>query len=194
MSNSPVANRALLFLNNLAGDDLWEQGHLMLPAYAPYSAPTELFPYKEQSKAKSRSSGLHVMSVPYNLAGHGIIQLYGFPFLPFFVEPFDLEYPLPIQGLVITLDMRLFDYFTDQDPIFSVTADPHFSRLAWAKTQNLPTVLAVHHAGENTGDATKLSRLVGMELFCPVVWHAGEVNPDFLHKCIGAILSSVNQK
>jgi hypothetical protein len=194
MSNSPVANKALLFLNNLAGDDLWEQGHLMLPKYEPYSAPTELFPYKDKVKAASPSGGLHVMSVPYNLLGHGTIQLYGFPFLPFFVEPFTLEYPLPIQGLVITQDMRLFDYFTEQDPIFRVTADPYLSRLAWAKAQNLPTILAVHHAAENAGNTEKLTKLVGMELFCPVVWHRGEVNPDFLQKCVGEVLSVVKQK
>ena len=95
--------------------------------------------------------------------------------------------------MVVTEDMRMFDYFMEQEPGHINTANPQFSRLAWAKAQNLPTVLAVHHAEGYTGDYGKLSTIVGMEIFCPVIWHDGELDADFLNKAVGAIFSEIKQ-
>lgn len=193
MSRSSAPEKALLFLNNLAGDDWWENGHLMLPEYEKYAAPLELFRFKRASRRRYTSEGVYGTSVPYTQNGYGKIQLYGFPFLAIDVDPFDIDYPLPIQGLVITEDMRMYDHFMERDPrFFNLTGSQH-SRLAWAKSHNLPTLLAVHHAEDHYEDLHALSKLVGMELFCPVVWHAGETNPDFLHLAVEALLSEIKQ-
>lgn len=188
----PASEKALLFLNNLAGDDLWEYSHLIMPGYEKYATPQEYFPYKESAKKNQSSDGLHITSLPYELRSDGKVQLYGFPFLPFYIDPFEIEYALPIQGLIVTEDMRMFDYFRDQDESFFNIAEPHFSHLAWAKNQNIPTLLAVHHAGVYEGDNEKLSRLVGMELFCPVLWHAGELNLNFLRRCVDTMVSEIS--
>jgi len=193
MTKLPFAEKALLFLNNQAGDDLWEYSHLLVPGSKKYETPQEFFPYKISVKDRQASNGLHVTSFPFDLRSFGKVQLYGFPFLPFYVSPFDIEYALPIQGLVVTEDMRMFDYFLEQDHDFFYLVDPHNSQLAWAKDQNIPTLLAVHHAGPHDGDDEKLSRLVGMELFCPVLWHPGEINQDFLHRCIATMVSELSQ-
>ena len=193
MPKLPAAEKAILFLNNLAGDDLWEYGNLMMPEYQKYSAPLEFFKYKGASRSGYNSEGVYITSVPYALNGHGKVQLYGFPFLTIDVEPFDVEYSLPIHGLVVTEDMRMFDYFMEQDPNFFNIANSKFSRLAWAQTQNLPTVLAVHHADGYDGDLEALRRLVGMEIFCPVVWHDGELAAVFLHQAVESILTKVRQ-
>ena len=193
MPKLSTPEKSILFLNNLAGDDLWEYGHQMMPEYQKYSLPLELGCYKDSVKDEYHSAGIHLTAVEYNLSGYGEIQLYGFPFLPISVDPFDIEYRVPVQGLVITEDMRMFDYFLEEDPHFYNTADPQFSRLAWAKSKNLPTILAIHHAEKHQGDLDKLSRLVGMEVFCPVVWHPGAHNPAFLEKTVEIIFSEIKQ-
>ena len=68
-----------------------------------------------------------------------------------------------------------------------------YSRLAWAKNQNVPTVLAVHHADGHTGDFDKLTTLVGMEILCPVVWHKGELDTKFLNKAVETVFSEIKQ-
>src|SRR4030095_16031854 len=193
MSKLPTSEKSILFLNNLAGDDLWECGHIMLPEYQKFSMPVEFCKYKASAKHAYHSAGIHLTSVPYNLSGYGKIRIYGFPFLSIDVNPSDVEYPVPIHGLVVTEDMRMFDYFEEQDPGFFNVADPRFSRLAWAKSQNIPTLLAVHHAEEYEGDIESISRLVGMEIFCPVLWHHDEPNADFLQKTVEAIFSEIKQ-
>src|SRR5215813_12698402 len=111
MPKLPAPEKSVLFLNNLAGDDLWEHSHLMMPEYQKFSAPQEMFKYKNAVRGNYNSEGVYVTSLPYTLSGNGNVQLYGFPFLPIDIDPFDLEYPIPVQGLVITEDMRMFDYF-----------------------------------------------------------------------------------
>ena len=98
-------------------------------------------------------------------------QLYRFPFLPIDIDPSDIELPSPIDGIVVTQDMRMLDYFIEQDPNFHHIAKPQTSRLAWAKEQGVPVVLAVHHANGRKGNIADLNRLIGMESFCPVIWH-----------------------
>jgi hypothetical protein len=193
MPKSSTSEKAVLFLNNLAGDDLWEYGHEMLPEYQKTHIPDELFKYKLGSMNAYKANGVHITSAPYNLTGYGCVQLYGFPFLSLSIDPFDIEYPIPIHGLVITEDMRMFDYFMEQEPGLLNVASPQYSRLAWAKTQNLPTVLAVHHADDYAGDLQKLSTMVGMEIFCPVVWQAGEPNSSFLQKAVETVFSEIKQ-
>jgi len=193
MSKLPTSEKSILFLNNLAGDDLWECGHSMLPGYQKYSMPVEFCKYKDSAKHAYHAAGIHLTSVPYNLSGYGKIRLYGFPFLSIDVNPSDVEYPVPIHGLVVTEDMRMFEYFEEQNPDFINTADPRFSRLAWAKSQNIPTLLAVHHADEYHGDIESLSRLVGMEIFCPVLWHEDEPDEVFLQESVEAIFSEIRQ-
>lgn len=191
MSKSSTSEKAVLFLNNLAGDDLWEYGHAMLPEYQKTHIPHELFKYKLGSKNAYKANGVQITSAPYQLTGNGTIQLYGFPFLSLSIDPFDIEYPAPIHGLVVTEDMRMFDYFMEQEPGLLNVASPQYSRLAWAKTQNLPTVLAVHHADGYIGDLEKLSTMVGMEIFCPVTWQEGEPNSLFLQKAVEAVFSEI---
>ncbi|MEP6894550.1 MAG: hypothetical protein ABI986_02975, partial [Chloroflexota bacterium] len=99
----------------------------------------------------------------------------------------------PIYGLVVTEDMRMVDYLMEQKPGFNNTANSQYSRLAWAKNQNIPTVLAVHHADGHTGDFDKLTTLVGMEIFCPVVWHKGELDAEFLNKAVETVFSEIKQ-
>jgi hypothetical protein len=193
MLKSSTSEKAVLFLNNLAGDDLWEYGHQMLPEYRKTPIPHELFKYKPGSKKFSKPGGIAITSVPYQLKGYGEIQIYGFPFLSIAVDPFDIEYPSPIYGIVVTEDMRMFDYLMEQEPDFINTANPQFSRLAWAKNQDLPTVLAVHHADDHYGDLEKLSTLVGMDIFCPVIWHDGELSANFLSCAIEAVFSEIKQ-
>jgi hypothetical protein len=193
MPKSSTSEKAVLFLNNLAGDDLWEYGHEMLPEYQKKHIPHGLFKYKPDLRNDYRSDGVYITSAAYHLKGYGDIQIYGFPFLSLAVDPFDIEYPSPIHGLVITEDMRMFDYFIEQEPGLLNVANPQFSRLAWAKAQNLPTVLAVHHAQGYSGDLNKLSTLVGMEIFCPVIWHDEELNADFLNRTVEAVFSEIKQ-
>jgi hypothetical protein len=193
MPKLSTPEKSILFLNNLAGDDLWEYGHLMVPGYQQHSLPLELGRYKASVQSEYNSAGIHLTSVEHNLSEYGEIQIYGFPFLPISVDPFDIEYRVPVHGLVITEDMRMFDYFADEDPNFYNTADLRFSRLAWAKTKNLPTILAVHHADKYNGDLEKLKRLVGMDLFCPVVWHNGPHSRIFLEKTVEIIFSEITQ-
>jgi len=193
MTKLSTPEKALLFLNNQVGDDLWEKSHLLLSGYKKFETPQEFFPYKAPEKNNRPSRGLHIISFPYELRSFSRVQLYGFPFLPFYVDPLDLEYTLPIQGLVITEDMRMFDYFLEQDEDFFNIVDPHNSHLAWAKEQNIPTLLAVHHAGAHDGDDDKLKRLVGMELFCPVLWHPGDINANFLHHCVETMITKITQ-
>ena len=189
----PTSEKSILFLNNLAGDDLWECGHRMLPGYQKFSMPMEFCKYKDSARHAYNSTGIHITSIPHTLSGYGKIRLYGFPFLSIEVNPADLDYPIPLYGLVVTEDMRMFDYFEEQDPDFFNVADPRFSRLAWARSQNLPTLLAVHHAEDFEGDIESISRLVGMEIFCPVLWHSGEQDADFLNKAVEAIFSEIRQ-
>lgn len=193
MPKSPTSDKAILFLNNLAGDDLWEYGHALMPEYQKTHIPHELLKYRHGAKNAKKSDGVYITSAPYNLTGYGNIQIYGFPFLSLAVDPFDIEYPDPIQGLVVTEDMRMFDYFMEQESGLLNIANPQFSRLAWAKTQNLPTVLAVHHTEGYVGDLDKLSKMMGMEIFCPVIWHEGELNANFLHKAVEAVFSEIKQ-
>ena len=193
MSNLSKSEKAVLFLNNLAGDDLWEHGNEMLPQYQNTHIPHELFKYKQELNNVSKPGGVYITTVPYTLQGFGNIQIYGFPFLSISIDPFDIEYPVPIQALVITEDVRMFDYLMEQDPGFVNSIDPHFSRLAWARTQNIPTILAVHHAEGHIGDLDKLRMLVGMEIFCPVVWHDGDLNANFLQRAISTVLSEIKQ-
>jgi hypothetical protein len=193
MPKSSISDKAILFLNNLAGDDLWEHGHEMMPEYNKTHIPHELFKYKPSSKNAYKSNGVYVTSAPYELKGYENIQIYGFPFLSLAVDPFDIDYPNPIHGLVVTEDMQMFDYFMEQEPGLLNVANPEFSRLAWAKTQSLPTVLAVHHARGYVGDFDKLSKMMGMEIFCPVVWHEGELDASFLQKAVEAVFSEIKQ-
>ena len=76
MLKSSTSEKALLFLNNLAGDDLWEYGHEMLPEYQKTHIPHELFKYKPEFR-NSRKSGVSITLAPYNLKGYGKIQIYG---------------------------------------------------------------------------------------------------------------------
>lgn len=193
MSTVSIPEKAVLFLNNLAGDDLWEYGHDMVPAYQKTHLPHELIRYKLGKTDKPKTGGVFVTTFSYHLKGCGGIQLYGFPFLSISVDPFDVDYPIPIDGLIITEDMRMFEYLMEHEAGAINTADPQFSRLAWARKQNMPTVLAVHHAAEHMGDLVKLTKLVGMEIFCPVIWHEGDLDADFLKTAISAIFSEITE-
>ena len=171
-------------MNNMVGDDLWDYGHQLLSRWSKSPIPHELFRYKEVAKESYDSEGVYLTTISTNGT-----QLYGFPFLPIDVDPFDVEYPSPINGIVVTQDMRMLDYFIEQDPNFRHTADPKTSRLAWAKNQGLPTLLAVHHANGRRGDMESLSRLVGMDVLCPVIWHRGKPNSKFFKASIKALPS-----
>jgi len=183
MTKLAIAEKTILFMNNMIGDDLWEYGYLLTSNYSEGSTPHELFQYKRDAKANNNSKGVYLTTITVNDT-----QLYGFPFLPDDIDPFDLEYPSPINGIVVTQDMRMLDYFFEQDPHFYHVANHQTSRLAWAKNQELPCVLAVHHANGYKGDLTSLARLVGMEVFCPAVWHKGEPNSKFFHKAVNSLL------
>lgn len=174
-------------MNNMAGDDLWEYGHLIAPGHSEFSIEHELFKFKSTSRAAYNSAGIYLTSFPYIEGKDEQVQLYGFPFLAIDVNPSDIEYPAPLSGLIITQDMRMLDYFVEQDPDFHHEANPETSRLAWAKGQNLPTILAVHHANGHTGNMEGLSKLAGMDIFCPVVWHNGEPGASFFRKAIKAL-------
>jgi hypothetical protein len=183
MTKLVVAEKSILFMNNMAGDDLWEYGHFLMSDYPEDSPPHELIQFKGRAKANNNSNGIHLTSISYDG-----IQLYGFPFLPIDVDPFDIEYPSPISGVVITQDMRMLDYFVEQDPNFHHVARAQTSRLEWAKWQGLPTVLAVNHAYGHKGKLNDLNRLVGMNVFCPVIWHGGEPGVLFFQKAINSLL------
>lgn len=183
MTKLAIAEKTILFINNLAGDDLWDYGHLLASGWADDEPPHELFRFKSGRRASYKSDGIYLTSI--SIEG---IQLYGFPFLPINVEPSDIEFPSPIEGIVVTQDMRMLDYFIEQDPNFHHIAKPQTSRLAWAKEQGIPVVLAVHHANGHKGNVADLKRLIGMELFCPVIWHGGEPNTRFFTKAISALL------
>ena len=183
MTKLAIAEKSILFMNNLAGDDLWEYGHLLDSGWANSEPPHELIRFKNGRRATYNSDGIYMTSISING-----FQLYGFPFLPIDVDPSDIEFPSPINGIVVTQDMQMLDYLIKQDPNFHHVAKPQTSRLAWAKEQGLPVVLAVHHANGQKGNMEALSRLVGMELFCPVIWHRGEPNKKFFTKAIDAVL------
>ena len=182
MTKLAVAEKTILFMNNMAGDDLWDYGHLLLSNWPKSSMPHELFKYKRGARANYNSDGVYLTTISTN--GN---QLYGFPFLPIDVDPFDIEYPSPINGIVITQDMRMLDYFVDQDPNFHHVARLQTSRLMWAKDLGLPTILAVHHANGHKGKINNLNRLVGMDVYCPVIWHNGEPNSKFFHNSINSL-------
>jgi hypothetical protein len=185
MTKLAIEEKTILFMNDMAGDDLWDYGHLLVAGRSQSSPPHELFNYKRGSTANNNSAGVYLTTISVNG-----VQLYGFPFLPFEVDPFDVEYPSPINGIVITQDMRMLDYFFEQDPNFYHVADRRTSRLAWAKKQGLPCVLAVHHANGHKGNLMSLTRLVGMEIFCPVIWHNSEPTKKFFHKAIESLVDS----
>ena len=77
MTKLAIAEKSILFMNNLAGDDLWEYGHLLASDWADNEPPHELFRFKNGRKANYNSDGIYLTSV--SLAG---AHLYGFPFLP----------------------------------------------------------------------------------------------------------------
>jgi len=182
MTKLAAAEKTILFMNNMAGDDLWDYGHFLMSGWPKPSTPHELFKYKRGARANYNSDGVYLTAISTNEA-----QLYGFPFMPIDIDPFDVEYPSPIDGMVITQDMRMLDYFLEQDPGFHHTARPETSRLAWAKNQGLPTVLAVHHSNGHHGKMERLKRLVGMDVFCPVIWHKGEPNSKFFFNSIASL-------
>ena len=184
MTKLAVAEKTILFMNNMIGDDLWDYGHHLLSRWSKPEIPHELFRFKKGKKANYNTDGIYLTTISENG-----VQLYGFPFLPIDIDPFDVEYPSPINGIVITQDMRMLDYFIEQDPDFRHIANPKTSRLAWAKNQGLPILLAVHHANGQRGNIEALSRLVGMDIFCPVIWHKGEPNSKFFRESIKAIPS-----
>jgi len=175
-------------MNNMAGDDLWEYGHLIASDHSEFSVTHELFKFKSSARSAYNSEGVYLTSIPYTDGKSERHQLYGFPFLAIDVNPSDLVYPAPLDGLIVTQDMRILDYFIEQDPEFHHTANPETSRLAWANEQNLPTILAVHHANGHKGNIDGLSRLAGMDIFCPVTWHNGEPGASFFHKAIKALI------
>jgi hypothetical protein len=35
--------------------------------------------------------------------------------------------------------------------------------------------------------------MMGMEIFCPVVWHEGELDASFLQKAVEAVFSEIKQ-
>ena len=183
MTKLAVAEKNILFMNNLAGDDLWEYGHLLISGWGVDEPPDKLFRFKSGRRANYNSNAIYLTSI--SMEG---TQLYGFPFLPIDVDPSDIEYQSPIDGIVITQDMRMLDYFIEQDPNFHHIAKPKTSRLAWAKEQGLPVVLAVHHANGRNGNMADLNRLIGMESFCPVIWHKGEPNAKFFKKAVSSLL------
>jgi hypothetical protein len=190
MTKLAETEKSILFMNNMAGDDLWEGGHLLMGDCPKFSPPHKLFKYKRASRAAYNSDGIYFTCIPYSAGKSEKIDLYGFPFLSIDVNPSDIEYPTSLQGLVITQDMRMLDYLLEQDPSFRFIANRHTSRLAWAKSQNLPTVLAVHHAERYRGNIKELNRLTGMDIFCPVLWHTGEPNAGFFSKAVKAVLAS----
>ncbi|MBK9927124.1 MAG: hypothetical protein IPP66_17795 [Anaerolineales bacterium] len=190
MTKLAETEKSILFMNNMAGDDLWEGGHLLLDDCPKFSPPHKLFKYKKVSRTAYNSDGIYLTYIPYRVGRNEKIDLYGFPFLPIQVDPSDIEYPTSLQGLVITQDMRMLDYLLEQDPSFHFIANRYTSRLAWAKSQNLPTVLAVHHAERYRGNIKELSRLTGMDIFCPVHWHTGEPTAGFFNKAVKAVLAS----
>lgn len=184
MTKLAIADTSILFMNNMAGDDLWDYGHFLTSSDAEDSVSHELIQFKRGVKANNNSNGIHLTSIPYEG-----VQLYGFPFLPIDIDPFDLDYPLTVSGIVITQDMRMLDYFIEQDPNFHHIARPQTSRLARAKEQGLPTMLAVHHANGHKGNTDALNRLVGMDVFCPTLWHGGEPGINFFQKAISSLLA-----
>jgi len=141
-----------------------------------------MFSYKKGMRANYSSDGVYLTTISTNGT-----QLYGFPYLPIDVDPFDIEYPSPVNGIVITQDMRMLDYFIEQDPNFHHIAKPQSSRLAWAKRQGLPALLAVHHSNGHKGNIEGLTRLVGMDIYCPVIWHRGEPNSKFFNNSIKSL-------
>lgn len=191
MTKLAQTEKSILFMNNMVGDDLWEGGHLLIKNCPKFSPPHELFKYKSTARVAYNSEGVYLTSIPYAMNRNEKIHLYGFPFLSIDVNPLDIEYPIPVNGVIITQDMQLLDYLVEQDTNFHHIANPHTSRLAWAKDQGLPTLLAVHHADKHRGNIKDLGRLVGMDIFCPVLWHLGEPNADFFHKAIKLLISKV---
>jgi hypothetical protein len=190
MTKLARAEKSILCMNNMAGDDLWENGHRILKDCPKSSPPHELFKYKNPSSATYNSKGIYLTSIPYTVGKNEKVHLYGFPFLSIDVDPSDIEYPSPISGIIVTQDMRMFDYLIEQDPNFHLIANSYTNRLAWAKAQSLPTILAVHHTEKHRGNIINLSRLAGMDIFCPVLWHAGEPDSGFFSKAIKAVLAS----
>jgi hypothetical protein len=190
MTKLATREKSILFMNNLAGDDLWEHGHVIVGDCPEFSVPHELFKYKRSSRAAYNSEGIYFTSIPYMAGKNEKVRIYGFPFLPIKVDPSDIEYPNSLYGLVVTQDMRMLDYLTEQGPNFHPVANSHAGRLTWAKNQNIPTILAVHHAEKHKGNTKGLSQLVGMDIFCPVFWHTDEPNADFFRKSIKALLKS----
>ena len=190
MTNLAQTEKSILFMNNMVGDDLWESGHLLMKGYPKSSPPHELFKYKAASKKTARNSdGIYLTSIPYIMGKADRFRLYGFPFLSIDVDPSEIELPSPVTGVIVTQDMRLLDYLVEQDAKFRHIATPHTSRLAWAKKQGLPTVLAVHHAEKHRGNIKDLGRLAGMDIFCPVLWHLGVPNAEFFRKAIKLLIS-----
>ena len=186
MTKLAIAEKTILFINNFVGDDLWEFGHHLISGSLKGELPHELMHYKNGSKARYNSDGIYVTSI----TAQGL-QLYGFPFMPDNVEPFDVDFPSSIDGIVITQDMRMLDFFVQQDPGFHHTANPCLSKLAWAKGKNIPVVLAVHHVTGFRVNTADLDRLIGMETYCPVIWHRGNPNASFFKKAIKALPNSI---
>jgi hypothetical protein len=190
MTKLAQAEKSILFMNNMAGDDLWEGAHLLVKDSPKFEPPHELFKFKSSSRASYNSEGIYLTSIQYSNGISKKLNLYGFPFLPIDVNPSDIEYPTPFDGVIVTQDMRILDYLIEQDQNFRHIPTSHTSRLAWAKGQNLPTVLAVHHAEKHRGSIKDLSRLTGMDIFCPVVWQTGEPTAEFFRKAIKELLAS----
>ena len=189
MNKLAQIEKTILFMNNMAGDDLMERGYLLTNNASESDLPHELFKYKNESSNGHGSNGIYLTSLEYSNGRNEKIHLYGFPFLHMDIDPSDIEYPDPISGVVVTQDMRMLDFFLEQDENFHHITNLHTSRLAWAKQQSLPVVLAVHHAEKHRGNMQELSRLVGMDVFCPVVWHTGKLNADFFRKAIKSLLT-----
>ena len=191
MTTLAIPQNAILFLNNLAGDDLWEYGHLILPGRDQHTVPLELLKYKDNAKNAYNPDGVYVTSISHTVDSVWKVQIYGFPFLPVEIDPFDIEYPISIQGIVITEDLSMYDYFREHEPHYFEITNPQTSRLTWAKAHNLPVVFAVHHSSGHKKDTGELAKLIGMEVFCPVIWCHEEPNVEFFQQAIEAIENKV---
>lgn len=120
-------------------------------------------------------------------------SLYLFILPPAIVRDFritDLDFPVQMSGFVVIVNIKLWMEFAEnleKDGKERKPTSPVISDLAWAKSHNLPVVVAAIHARNINRDVNKLGKLLAQPVTTPIIWCDGEIDKDLVDRTLQLI-------